>query len=93
MMYHVLYVRSLASVVQAQICEDDDSIPANTCPSSDFDIIPDLPVEQGGVVTRVSLHILNQETRDDDVLRDKIVRGKVPTIDTIYRYARYELVV
>ena len=43
-------------------------------------------MEYGGVVTTVPLHILNQETKDDEVLREKIMSGKVPTIDTIYRY-------
>lgn len=87
----------MASVIQAQICEDVDSIPeylSNPNPNNialqmianDFNMIPDLPVAFGGVVTSLDVTILDQEASEDEVLRNHIIDGSVPTIDTIYRY-------
>lgn len=42
--------------------------------------------EEGGVVHQIAPEVLEFETRNDEDLRDRILRFEVPTIDTIYRY-------
>ena len=85
----------MASVIQAQVCEDVDSVPSFLSDpnlynlhkiSTPFNYVPDLPVAFGGTVTSLDIGILNQEASEDIVLREKIIEGTVPTIDTIYRY-------
>eukprot|EP01034_Spumella_vulgaris_P034969 gene34969-43120_t len=43
-----------------------------------------LPPENGGAVTEVPECVLNRETQDDAELREKIIAGRVPTVDTIF---------
>lgn len=52
---------------------------------SDFDVIPELPYEQGGMVdsSLIPDDVLYRETCRDKPLRKLILANKIPTIDTI----------
>lgn len=52
----------------------------------EFDLSISLPPENGGNVSEVPECVLNRETQDDAELREKIIAGRVPTVDTIFRY-------
>ncbi len=52
----------------------------------------DLPAEYGGDPLTIPENILNHETLNDLELREKLLEGKVPTVDTIYRYGVQELI-
>ncbi len=50
-----------------------------------FNIEIDLPPEYGGPAREISEQVLNHEALDDLQLRQKLIDGAVPTVDTIYR--------
>ena len=76
---------SIAAILQAQIFEDDSKPNKNMYPH--FNVMPDLPPEYGGHINAADLpeSILIQETINDYHLREKIIQGIVPTVDTIFR--------
>ena len=51
----------------------------------EYNVDTKLAPEYGGVMNSVPESVLNHETMNDLELREKIVRGVVPTIDTIFR--------
>jgi hypothetical protein len=50
-----------------------------------FEAVVELPSEWGGPTNRVPVEILNHETLNDLELREKLIEGVVPTVDTMYR--------
>lgn len=60
---------------------------SNRDATSLFELHIQLPAEDGGELTFIPESILDWETSNDLALREKLLSGDVPTIDTIYRYA------
>jgi hypothetical protein len=81
---------SIAALIQGNIFEDSlsDSVVSNNSFQFELDTFFLLP-ECGGCAVNVDETILNQETCSDIELREKILSGVVPTIDTIYRFISY----
>ena len=79
---------SIAAIIQAQIFEDYQCSDDLKSKHSVFKVDVDLPAEYGGKVATVPEDILNNETSNDLELRELILKGVVPTIDTILRYVR-----
>ena len=54
----------------------------------EFDVLPTLPYDQGGVVDPALIpeEVLSRECRDDTSLRRMILEQRVPTIQTIYLF-------
>lgn len=48
-----------------------------------FDLDIRLPPQYGGPVYEIPEAVLNHETLNDLELRDKLIEGSVPTVDTI----------
>lgn len=85
-MFLSVFSCSIASIIQAQIFEDfsfSDEL-KNKYPEYNVDV--KLPPEYGGVMETVPESILNHETMNDMELRERILKGYVPTIDTIFRF-------
>lgn len=76
---------SIAAIIQAQIFEDEKCNDDVKSQFPVFEVEVELSPEYGGVVASVSEAVLNHETANDQELREKIVKGVVPTIDTILR--------
>lgn len=79
----------IAAIIQAQIFEDEKCSDDVKSQFPVFQVEVELSPEYGGVVASVSEAVLNHETANDQELREKIVKGVVPTIDTILRFIRY----
>ncbi|RYH12874.1 hypothetical protein EON65_37045 [archaeon] len=73
-------------MIQAQIFDDSDCphLPRDIHPEFEMQII--LECKLGGHVDKIPEHILAHETLNDTELRDKLLAGHVPTVDSIYRY-------
>lgn len=82
---------SIAAILQAQIFDDLFNPDLTEDNFLDFNIIVDLPAEYGGDPQTIPENILNHETLNDLELREKLLEGKVPTVDTIYRYCVDEI--
>jgi hypothetical protein len=52
---------------------------------SEFEIEIDLPPELGGHTSSIPEEVLNHETLNDLELREKLIDGVVPTVDTMYK--------
>ena len=76
---------SIAAIIQAQIFDDVSATNKDVYPQ--FNIMPNLPPELGGHInaSQVPKSVLIQETINDSRLREKIIEGSVPTVDTIFR--------
>lgn len=66
--------------------EDDEASADIKALHPEFDIIPDLKPECGGVMDSVPDHVLESDAPDDDDLRFKLMHNIVPSVDTITRY-------
>ena len=80
-------------VVQAKIF--DDSCSSNTMESPVFELDPlHLSAESGGHIEpeMLSPSLVEAETADDPELKEKILAGVVPTVDTIFRYVSIKLI-
>jgi hypothetical protein len=51
----------------------------------EFDLLPDLKPEYGGVVDSLSEATVDNDAYDDDELRYKLMNNIVPSVDTITR--------
>lgn len=80
-----LELRSISAIIQAQIFEDDSIEDKSKIKHPEFDLQIDLPPELGGNIDQVPECVLNHETLNDSELRDKIIDGTVPTVDTVFR--------
>lgn len=69
--------------MQAQIFEDES---AALLRGEEFEVEIALASEYGGPLESIPEHILQHETLNDASLREKLLRGVVPTCDTIYRF-------
>lgn len=76
---------SIAAILQAQIFDDLFNPELTEESFTEFNIDVDLPAEFGGDPLSIAENILNHETLNDLELREKLLEGKVPTVDTIYR--------
>jgi hypothetical protein len=75
------------SKLKEYIFEDsltDSKLVSNS--SFQFELETNLLPERGGCPINVDESILNQETCNDLELREKILNGIVPTVDTIFRF-------
>lgn len=75
----------MASVLQAQLVEDDD-LPEeikNLYPV--YNLVPNIKAEYGGVVDIVTEESVAADAPDDPVLRTKLLAKRVPHVDTIVR--------
>lgn len=71
--------------MQAQIFDDLFNPDLVDSEFTEFNMVVRLPAEFGGDPTSIPENILNHETLNDLELREKLLEGKVPTVDTIYR--------
>eukprot|EP01038_Epipyxis_sp_PR26KG_P006195 gene6195-8532_t len=78
----------IAAIMQAQIFEDDLS-DLSSADHPEFDVVTTLCAEYGGHLEHVPECILNHETLNDTELREKIIGGVVPTVDTIFRFINF----
>lgn len=80
------FFHSIAAILQAQIFDDSmNSGLDNLEDAAKFELNIKLPAEYGGDVDHIPEDILNHETLNDLELRDKLISGEVPTVDTMYR--------
>jgi hypothetical protein len=79
------FVTSMATTVQAQIFEDLDVSADMKGGHDEFDVQPMLPPEYGGAYSTIAMDVLDRETTGDQALYDQLVRGTVPTIDSVFR--------
>lgn len=79
---------SLASVIQAQIVEDDDQPPINKALHPEFDLTPIIKPEYGGDGPVLTKEMIDIDAPDDPVLRHKLQSRLVPTVDTIVRFMK-----
>lgn len=84
--FFIFFSRSISAIIQAQIFEDDTNPEDMKNKYSEFNLRIGLPAELGGNMEVVPECVLDHETLDDSELREKIVEGCVPTVDTIFRY-------
>lgn len=79
----------ISAIIQAQIYEDEEATIEDKKKHPEFDLQISLPTELGGVYqcsSDMSDSLLRHETVNDDCLRQKILEGSVPTVDTIFRF-------
>ncbi len=82
----MLFINSISAIIQAQIFEDESSSETLKNKYPEFDLSIMLPPELGGNVDHVPECVLNHESLNDTELREKIIDGCVPTVDTIFRF-------
>lgn len=78
----------LASVLQAQLVEDDELPPEIRNMHPVFNLIPQIKAEYGGVVEHVTEESALVDAPDDPVLRAKLLNKSVPHVDTIVRFMK-----
>ena len=79
---------SIATIIQAEIYNGTGSSSDRQQLFPEFNVLPDLPYEQGGVVDPANIppDVINRECRDDTSLRHMILEKRVPTIESIYLF-------
>eukprot|EP01031_Cornospumella_fuschlensis_P027136 gene27136-32780_t len=79
----------IGALIQAQIFDDSDcrNLPRDAHPEFEMSLI--LDGNLGGPIEKIPDHILAHETVNDTELRDKLLAGLVPTVDSIYRFISY----
>lgn len=75
----------ISAILQAQVFDDTQNPELNNPLQTFFEVELNLPAEYGGNVDHIPEAILNHETLNDLELREKLLQGTVPTVDTIYR--------
>lgn len=80
-----MLIFSIAAIIQAQIFEDFSFSDELKNKNAEYNVDTKLAPEYGGVMNTVPEVVLNHETMNDLELREKILKGVVPTIDTIFR--------
>ena len=78
-------VKPSSTILQAEICNDLRLPSERRSIYPDFNVVPDMPYEQGGMVdpTLIPEEVLNRECRGDRPLREMILANMVPTIESI----------
>ena len=58
---------------------------------TEFNAIPDLPLEFGGPCrpSKIPHDVLLRERQSDEKMYEEILAGRVPTVDTIFKYMMY----
>lgn len=75
----------ISAILQAQVFDDTQNPDLKNSLQTFFEVELNLPAEYGGNVDHIPEAILNHETLNDLELREKLLQGTVPTVDTIYR--------
>jgi hypothetical protein len=82
----------ISAILQAQIFDDEGCSEINKNKYPEFNLLTSLPPELGGLYSsaqEMSESVLHHETVNDSRLREKILNGSVPTIDTIFRFINH----
>lgn len=79
----IIYILSIGIIIQTQIFEDC----GKDSPHPDFNVEIHLPYESGGHIDPVDIKpdVLYGETIDDPELKERILEGTVPLVDSIFR--------
>ena len=84
-------VYCISAVIQGLLVDDDlahNGSKYNGC--SDFNVVPELPPELGGVFTSpIPEKLIEKESQDNEDLRQKLKDGRIPLIDNICRFLLY----
>ena len=58
---------------------------------TEFNAIPDLPLEFGGPChpSKIPHDVLLRERQSDEKMYEEVLAGRVPTVDTIFKYMMY----
>lgn len=78
-------MNSISAVIQAHIFQDDHAPEEAKVLFPQFNVIPDLPPENGGHMSVIPEHVLVQESCNDQALRAQLENLVVPTMDTIVK--------
>ena len=76
---------SIGALIQSQIFDDSEATHLARDVYPEFYLDIQLMESVGGDMQKIPEQILNHETLNDNELRDKLLAGEVPTVDTIYR--------
>lgn len=77
--------RSIGAILQAQIFDNYINPEHLDLVVEEFEVEILLPPELGGPTNSIPEEVLNHETLNDLELRDKLIDGVVPTVDTMYK--------
>ena len=84
-----MLIRSISTVLQAQIFEDLSAPSVNKSANPEFNHSPLLAAEVGGTVEISPSDVIARESENDDELRQQLLAGRVPTVETLFRSVRY----
>lgn len=79
----VLY--SIGAVMQAQIFDDHEALAQRVSTPPAFHLEIPLDPQYGGPTKEIPESVLMQESMFDLELREKLLAGVVPTVDTMFR--------
>jgi hypothetical protein len=80
------YFRSIASIIQSEICNHLPFAKMHQNRLQDLNILTTLPPHLGGPADTLDPLLVERETLGDPELREQLLLGTVPTVDTILRY-------
>jgi len=83
---------SIGAVLQAQMFDDFYNEDFSSVEYPEFDINVILSDEYGGDRETIPEEILHHETLNDNELRELLTEKALPTVDTIYRFFKYIMV-
>ena len=81
--------KSIAVLLQGYIFEDSKT--SESCKLVEFNLVTTLRQEFGGCPEELNETIFNSETCNDPELREKLLEGTIPAVDSIYRYVLFLL--
>jgi hypothetical protein len=79
------YCYSIASIIQSEIFDHLQFAATRERRYPDLNILTTLPSHLGGPVPELDPELVRRETVGDPELREKLLEGTVPTVDTILR--------